>query len=603
MDARPGERGSWSPSASSGGPPVPFGRPVPPGPTIPAPGADGPPSPPDPPARGPLPPPTGPPLPPPPAGGVPPGPSPRRGLRIGLVVGGGLVLAATAGLVALTLSDLGARWLNDPYTVAAWQEANTHREGRDTSTLPLLEEHPCPFEREPEGREVSCATLVVPADRREGADPSEVVELAVAILPAEGAAREDPVLYLEGGPGGPSVGWFDEWMLDGWPSRADRDLVLLDQRGTGYSSPQLGCPEYLEAVAFEELSTLRTCHDRFVAAGVDLSTVSTPEHAADVEDLRLALGVEQWNLLGTSYGSRIALRVVDLYPDGVRSLILDSAYPPDAEALPSELAAAGDGVQALFDACATDRDCAEAYPDLPEAFERGVARLDRSPVTVDGLQTVGDDLVFGVLQALYAPEMIPRLPDLISRVEHEPREAMQELFDGLGYVAPGWFTGSARPGTRAGVPTWQESDGTFYSVECREEASTIDTTQLLLDAAARDDVTSRSLQRRVQLMVDVCEVWDSGRAEAWERDGVVPEVPTLVLGGRLDPVTPTRWGRELADVAPEAAFVEFEDLGHAVVLGGSCPHQVMTQHLDDPGGELDLSCLEERRIAWELPTP
>lgn len=502
-----------------------------------------------------------------------------------------MLVAALAGLGAVAFPYLTA-WMSDPYTVEAWQDANPHRDVRDTSTLPLLEHHDCPFAYEPHGRRVACATLVVAADRSAEPTSDEVFELAVAVLPADGPARDDPLLYIEGGPGGPSVGWFDEWMRDGWPSREDRDLILLDQRGTGYSSPQLGCPEYQDAVGYQEVSTMRRCHERFVAAGIDLSTVSTPAHAADVEDLRIALGIEEWNLLGTSYGSRIALRVMDQYPDGVRSVVLDSAYPPEIETLYHEIAVAADAVEALFAACAGDDACASTYPDLAATFRRAVDGLMDDPIEVDGLHVDGDDLVYGVLQGLYDPQLTSRLPELIHTAVTDPDTAMTELFDGLGYLD--------NAGRRGSVPTWVESDGTFYSVECREEASTVDRTQALIRAAEVDDLISGPLIGRLYITLDICDLWTSGAADPWEREPVVSDIPTLVLAGSLDPVTPPAWGETTAERLANSAFVEFPDHGHALILGGSCPQELMTEHLRDPGGELDLSCLAGRSVPWSL---
>lgn len=493
-------------------------------------------------------------------------------------------------------------WPAGAYTIDAWQEANPHRDGREVAQLPLLEEHPCPFADEPHAQGVRCATLVVAADRgTDAAAATEhgpagtelgpaVMELAVAILPATGTARSDPVLYLEGGPGGASVAWFDDWMRDGWPSRADRDLVLLDQRGTGYSSPQLGCPEYLEAVADEELDALRTCHDRFVADGVDLATVSTPAHAADVEDLRVALGVEHWNLLGTSYGSRVALRVVERYPDSVRSVILDSAYPPEVEALYEEAENAVAAIEVLLAACAADAACAAAYPDLAERFAQAIARLDADPVEIDGVAASGRDLVSSVVQALYDPTLIPQLPRLIDLTARDPEAGLEELFDDLGYLA-------YRRGT---VETFRESDGTFYSVECREEAATIDREEALRRARAVDGPARDAAAAQVELTLDICASWSSGRAERWERDRVVSDVPALILAGAFDPVTPIAWGERAAAGLTNGTLVTFPDLGHALVLGGDCPVGLMQAFVHDPTRVVDTACVEGRTVRWEI---
>jgi pimeloyl-ACP methyl ester carboxylesterase len=415
---------------------------------------------------------------------------------------------------------------------------------------------------------------------------------AVAILPAHGTARDDPLLYIEGGPGGASVAWFDLWMEDGWPSRHDRDLILLDQRGAGYSSPHLGCPEYQDADGFRELAALRRCHDRLVAAGIDLTTVSTPAHAADVEDLRIALGIDQWNLLGVSYGTRVALRVMDRYPNGVRSVVLDSAYPPEIEIHYHEAEVAAGALDALFVECGSAEVCATAYPDLAATFRRAVDGLLETPVEVEGYLVDGHDLVFAMIHGLYDPELTPRLPELIDTAVTDPHTVMAELFDDLGYL-----DNAARRGT---VPTWMESDGTYYSVECREETSTIDRTRALIQASEVDDRIAAPLVGRLYLTLDICDLWTSGTAEPWEREPVESDIPALVVGGSLDPVTPPAWGAAVAERFPNGAFVEFPGHGHAVILDGECPRQLMVEHLRDPGGELDLSCVADRSVPWSI---
>ncbi|MCA9904902.1 MAG: alpha/beta fold hydrolase, partial [Anaerolineae bacterium] len=171
-----------------------------------------------------------------------------------------------------------------------------------------------------EGDDVDCGLLFVPEDRT---DPdSATIELAVAILYAsEDDVQPDPIIYLAGGPGGNAVDELEAWV--DIPYIQDRDLILLDQRGTGYSFPSLNCPEIEES----EDDATQACRDRLVADGVNLQAYNSAENAADVADLRVALGYDEWNLYGISYGTRLAQTIVRDYPQGIRSVILDSAYP------------------------------------------------------------------------------------------------------------------------------------------------------------------------------------------------------------------------------------------------------------------------------------
>jgi pimeloyl-ACP methyl ester carboxylesterase len=508
------------------------------------------------------------------------------------------VLAAVAVLMLAAVARVAVWLLDDPYDVAAWAEANPHRAARDTSTLPLLEPHPCPFEGEPGSMSVTCATLVVPADR--DAAPGSpaaatVVELPVAVLPARGPgpARADPVLYLEGGPGGSSVAWFDLWAEDGWPSDRDRDLVLLDQRGTGYALPSLGCDDVARSDPGEEAAALRVCHDAWVAAGIDLATVSTPAHAADVADLRTVLGVEEWNLLGVSYGTRVALRVLSDHPEGVRSVVLDSVYPPEVEALYEEVGNGLTAFQQLFAACDDDPVCAREHPDLATTFATLLARLDRDPVELDGTPLSGDELVLATYEALYDPSLIAELPGWLAAGADDPA-ALGGLVDAVGWRRARWppsaLTLSRRAADGATVPAYADSDGTFYSVECREEAATIDAEEALHRARGHDHPAAPALTRVLEQTLDTCAGWRSGRADPRERERVVSDVPALLLAGALDPVTPPSYAQRAVAGLGAGRLVEFPGAGHAVIAAGACPAALIETFLDDPAAPLDTAC-------------
>ena len=185
--------------------------------------------------------------------------------------------------------------------------------------LPYVESTPCWMalpDGVVEGQNIDCGYLFVPETRDDSSSPSIQLAYAVLYAPTE-SPQPDPVIYLAGGPGGSAVKELDGW-LDA-PYLQDRDLVLLDQRGTGYSLPTLNCPEMEQAVQ----DATQACRDRLVEEGVDLQAYSSVENAADVADLRVALGYDEWNLYGISYGTRLALTVMRDHPEGVRSVVLE----------------------------------------------------------------------------------------------------------------------------------------------------------------------------------------------------------------------------------------------------------------------------------------
>src|SRR5439155_13420646 len=184
--------------------------------------------------------------------------------------------------------------------------------------------------------------------------------------------RPDPIVYLDGGPGGQTLRQAKR-IFDNFASFApDRDFVLFDQRGIGYSEPALDCPEHTQflydtldqddnsiRVVRDYNASIRACHDRLVDQGIDLWAYTTAASAADVNDLRIALGYRTWNLLGASYGTRLGLAVMRSFPQGVRSVVLDSTIPPQLE--PGGGASFMRSLDVLFNRCTNDTSCNRSY--------------------------------------------------------------------------------------------------------------------------------------------------------------------------------------------------------------------------------------------------
>ncbi|MCU0491295.1 MAG: alpha/beta hydrolase, partial [Chloroflexaceae bacterium] len=187
----------------------------------------------------------------------------------------------------------------------------------------------CPFDPDEyliEEGEVRCGTLTVTEDRKQNG--GRLIQLAVVVVASIAAdPAPDPILFLAGGPGGGAINDVEDWLYS--PLRDERDIILLDQRGTGYSQPNLACPELADEGYDTELDALEACRDRLRQQWVNLQAYNSAATAADVAELREALGYEQINLFGVSYGSRVALTVLRDAPQGIRSVILDSAYPPE----------------------------------------------------------------------------------------------------------------------------------------------------------------------------------------------------------------------------------------------------------------------------------
>lgn len=466
----------------------------------------------------------------------------------------------------------------------------------------LFEEYDCPIEL-PRKAKVTCGYLTVPENRER--EDSGAIDLAVAILHAdkEKKALADPVVYLAGGPGGSAL---DDFAADveGWMDYSfhrDRDIIFIDQRGTGYSLPSLDCPELAEMDDEEdaEYRALQECHDRLVFMGVDIPAYNTIENAADVADLRRALGHEEWNVLAVSYGTRLALTLMRDHPEGIRSVILDSPFPPNADLPVDEALTSMEAFAVLFEGCAQARKCNKAYPDLEAVLLETVARLNEEPDVVTltdeydeeyDQEVYGDDLVNALVQALYDAELIPLLP----RVIYEVSEGTYDAYSVIAGGDWGWGPRFQGEDDEEELEDVSDSEGMYHIVTCRDEYAFADRDRT--SDEARDAIPEElqsAMVGAVESEFDTCDIWQAGRAPDIENEPVASDLPTMIMVGQYDPVTPPRWAYLTAETLEQAAVFEFPGFGHALVNGGECPLDMIQAFLDDPTDFPDASCIDD----------
>lgn len=472
------------------------------------------------------------------------------------------------------------------------------------STSAAYEEADCPFDI-PSGEEVDCGYLTVPEDRSN--PDSRTIRLAVAIVRSPAKNPEpDPIVYLEGGPGGsPLKSYAEDYYLLFDPFIEDRDLILIDQRGTGFSEPNLSCPEenqltldLLDKVLTDEEETaleteaLTTCRDRLVKEGVNLSAYNSAENAADLNDLRLALGYKEWNLYGISYGTRLALTAMRDFPEGIRSVVIDSVYPPQASLITEGPTNAANSLRLVFETCKNDTDCNKAYPDLEQVYNDTIAELNETPVTIqvtrpDG--TVGDAKLDGrgltgfVVQVMYMTSAIPAVPQMIYEAYNQQFSTIAALESML-------------------LQSYDDvSTGMYYSVECSEEVpfSKIED----LETALEENPEVSGAFGSADNFFKACELWDTEATDAVENTAVSSDIPTLVIAGSFDPVTPPSWAQEVAKTLRNSTYVEVPYAGHGSSLSESCPQQIVLKFIANTTRNVNTSCLKKVEKDFSFFTP
>ena len=247
----------------------------------------------------------------------------------------------------------------------------------ELSSVPRIERGECAVPI-PQNEKPDCGYLVVYEDRR--ANKGRTIRLPFIIMKSDSATPlADPIIYTSGGPGSSSLG---QVRNRGYiPYLKNRDYILFEQRGTKYAQPNLECPEVNDAqidsakknlndkgAAKAELKAVRGCRDRFVRQGINLSAYNSAASAADIEDLRRLLGYEKWNLYGISYSTRLMLTVLRYYPNGVRSVVLDSVLPPSVGYDETSVDGVMRALNAIFASCKADTECNAAFPNLEKQF-------------------------------------------------------------------------------------------------------------------------------------------------------------------------------------------------------------------------------------------
>jgi pimeloyl-ACP methyl ester carboxylesterase len=445
----------------------------------------------------------------------------------------------------------------------------------------------------PAGYSPQCGYLVVPEKRASPGGATIQLHVAIFRSIAEGP-DPDPVVHLAGGPGSSSLdvaGYLFGQGLDAILNR--RDFILFDQRGTLYSLPRLDCPErnaltptLLAGTLSDDESfraivdAFRRCRERLVSQGRDLSAYTSAASAADINDLRLALGYEQLNLYGDSYGTRLALTVMRDFPQAVRSVVLDSTYPLEVNLYTALAPNAERAFNVLFDGCAADPACNASYPDLRAVFYDLVNQLNASPVTVsvaaNGTEYAvlldGELLIDVLFGGLYNPAVTAGMPRMIYQVRQGEystlRNRLRLYFD---------TSGSAGMGT---------------SVQCAEEVLFNSGEDVYSAAQGVQPEIAAFFPKSVQYLFSICRDWTGLSPDPRENQPVRSDIPSLILAGEFDPITPPAWGQMVTGYLSRAYLYEFRGHGHWVTRSSRCALSLALAFWDDPAATPDSACLQ-----------
>jgi pimeloyl-ACP methyl ester carboxylesterase len=369
-----------------------------------------------------------------------------------------------------------------------------------------------------------CGVVVVPENPNK--PNGRRLQIGVAVIPAKGKAQPDPIVPLMGGPGEETIGAAAYFIEQFAPLRNDRDILLVDQRGTGRSGA-LRCDLYSAddpAASLRDvfpLDAVKRCQQH-LSARADLTQYTYLHFASDLEQVRRALGYGKMNISGGSYGTRAAQVLLRAYPQSVRTAYLGSVVPIDVISTLTMAKSAQTALDETLRACAAESACNATFPGLREEFREVVARLDSGEVRVaipgrSGTFPIHRGRVMEWFRSLnYRPSTAAELPWMIHRAYTGDFSPFVE-----GVLS------SAR-GADAGL-----SFGLFFSITCNDDIAYMSEADIVRETQGTFLGDYRARQQQA-----ACRQWPKVANRADYRTPVRSAVPTLFVSGDMDGASP-----------------------------------------------------------------
>jgi pimeloyl-ACP methyl ester carboxylesterase len=434
----------------------------------------------------------------------------------------------------------------------------------------------------------TCYWLDVP-ERRDLVDARRI-KLWVAVIREPGApANAVPFIQLSGGPGDAESSPFtmpNGVVFVGKPGV----LVVVDQRGTGRSQPRLDCAALSSAPAStlpwstrlaRQRAEISRCWDQYRASGIDVNGYNVLEDAADIVDLRHALGYPHWVLGSISYGGLLAQQVLRADPNGVTGVLMDSPMTWSHQGPASLLQRARDGVRRLGAACAAVPSCIAKTPDMQASLDRASTWLDAHPqhvqVTIgDRAQTLvitGQELHAAVFAAEYGGDRIPLIPPILAAVARGDPTS----FDAVASQFAD-YVGDGAEGVH-GIGSCADMQNRYTAADQQVLRNPAEYGTLLLDSGLAN-----------------CEAWQTkGIPQALQPAKAT--TPVLIVEGGLDAIAPPRFATEISAHLPHTTILVVPAWGHGPAFGNPCTSKIAADFTHDPSHLANTTCVNK------LPKP
>lgn len=442
------------------------------------------------------------------------------------------------------------------------------------------------FDWLPIREDVKAGAILVP-ENHDDPDGKKITIAYVILKAKDTVASNYPLIFFSGGPGGNTLSEGMVGFLLEHPLRKDRDIILFDQRGIGYSSalPNMSFDAFnilaKDADEQEELELTKAVildyKKKCEALNMNPQYYNTLQNAKDVGMLFEHLNYGKYNLFGGSYGTRIARVVQDMFPENIHSSVLDSPSPLSGDFLLDRLHSYSLALGRIFEYCENDIKCRQEYPNLKEDYFNAISKLKLKPLTVsfnDSLRATinAQDGIYLLRRVLYQNNSREKVPELISAlIEGEGPvidEALQfeyHLTEGLNLTM-------------------------LLSVEKYENFNPDNTTGVIKESYKKYPLIPEKMGF-FDAFYQAGMNWHTGSLPMEDRKFQDSDIPTLIFVNRYDPVTPPENGSLFMENLSNGTVLILDEGGHGSSGNDACINQIMIDFMNDPHGPLNKSCL------------
>lgn len=430
-----------------------------------------------------------------------------------------------------------------------------------------LEAADCPVPA-PDDR-TRCFSLAVPENWGSPSSQRRIRMPVIVLKALSDTAQADPVVFLTGGPGVSPIPYLP--LLSQLPLRAERDVIVVEPRGHGHADPALPCDSPAE---------LAQCRDAFVHSGGDPDQYRTENLVHDLEALRRKLGLDEWNLVGVSYGTFWALHSARIHPRHLRSMILDSPYPPQV-GYDWSPATALNALSHVFADCAATPQCHDRHPDLRNDFIHALRSLQKTPWQLDGTRIDGGAAFEIVYKALYESHSLAQTPAVIHAL-------------------------STRDPALIGAAVQRKPPGKAYAlglnaaVMCADDLPfpALAGTRIAANDAWPDDLLPL-IRSEGWDYPERCRAWTATPSQPMLNQPVHSDAPALILVGAFDPITPPAFAEITRAGLANGAVIVAPEASHAVLsTGNACVFRQVDAFLRAPADFQAQPCPKDG-IDWK----